>query len=687
MRRIDRIVVIGLSNIGDAILMSPVVERLHTLYPSAHLTLLVGERARALFVNDPRVHRLWCMDEFAGLTGRLRLVRAVWQMRPDMLVDLRTTLLPLVWRPWRILRSVRPLPRTVTHMRERHLWRLSRQLSHLATWPLGHPSDGQTSLWISQQETADVDRLVSRWGLDSARRVIVICPGARSHIKRWSAEGFASVADRLIEEAEAEVVFTGEPDEAPLIEEILRTMRHRAHNAAGSTTIQQLAALMQRARLVITNDSASLHLACAVNVPVLALFGPTDPRKYGPTGARDRVIQRRLFCVPCEQALCRFHHECMRFITPDEVHETARQMLESGTSSIIHHPSPIRVAPKRILVIRLDRIGDVVLSTPVLQALREAYPTAFIAMMVQPACRELVEDHPSLDETILYDKEAHHKGIASTIRFALDLRRFRFDTALVLHPTNRSHWISVLAGIPVRIGYDRKSGWLLTHRVAHRKQEGAKHEAEYTLDLVRVLGLEPSLPRPVIPIRPEADARVQRVLAEQGVGPEDVVVAIHPSATALSKRWKPERFAQVADRLIDAHRVRLVLVTGPEHAEHAQAVERAMRQRPINLAGTLSVGELACLFRRCRVLLSNDSGPVHVAAAVGTPVVDLFGRSQPGLNPARWRALGPNHVVLLKDVGHQVPLPPHGEYESPALAALTVEEVYQAVARLLARSP
>ena len=104
-------------------------------------------------------------------------------------------------------------------------------------------------------------------------------------------------------------------------------MRHHAHNAVGSTTIQQLAALMQRARLVITNDSASLHLACAAGAPVLALFGPTDPRKYGPTGARDEVIQRRLFCVPCEHALCRFHHECMRFISAEEVCSTAKRML------------------------------------------------------------------------------------------------------------------------------------------------------------------------------------------------------------------------------------------------------------------------------------------------------------------------------------------------------------------------
>jgi ADP-heptose:LPS heptosyltransferase len=237
----------------------------------------------------------------------------------------------------------------------------------------------------------------------------------------------------------------------------------------------------------------------------------------------------------------------------------------------------------------------------------------------------------------------------------------------------------------VRIGYDRKSAWLLTHRVPHRKQEGIRHEAEYTLDLVRVLGIEPSSARPFVPIRPDAQNRIERLLQDQGLGQDEAIVAIHPSASSRSKRWMPQRFAQVADRLIEERQVHVVLVAGSEQAEHVEAVERAMHQRPINFAGQLSVGELACLFRRCRVLISNDSGPVHIAAAVGTPVVDLFGRSQPGLNPARWRALGPDHVVLIKEVDSQTPLPRHGEYESPALAALSVEEVYRAILPFLDR--
>jgi len=357
-----RILVIGLSNIGDAILMSPVIERLHRRYPQASLTLLVGERAEPLFHHDPRINRLVCVDEFEGLWGRLRLAGLVWNAQPDLLIDLRKTALSLVWRPWRVLRYVWPVPRHVTHMKDRHLWRLQAQGSGLPGPDMcptevgaGPPralagagraqgngpqptaqSPERPSIWIAQEDLDSVNRLMSRWGLDPRRRLVVVSPGARSHIKRWYPDRFARLADRLIDEGDVEVVFTGEPEEGPLVTEILGAMRHRAHNAVGATTIRQLAGLMRRASLVITNDSAALHVACAMDVPVLALFGPTDPRKYGPTGQHDRVIQRRLFCVPCEQALCRFNHECMRFISVEDVYAAAVEILQQTANSRQH---------------------------------------------------------------------------------------------------------------------------------------------------------------------------------------------------------------------------------------------------------------------------------------------------------------------------------------------------------------
>ncbi|HEX9780912.1 MAG TPA: glycosyltransferase family 9 protein [bacterium] len=318
------VLVLGPSNIGDGILVSPVIQRLHARVPSARLTLCVGERAIALFEDDPRIGTLVCLDDFPGVWGRLRLLGLLWRLRPAWLVDLRRTALPVFWRPWRIMAYIRPAPRALIHMRDRHLWRLGRQV------PAARGAADRTdaaSLWLSEQDRRHAESLLSRFGVPAGARIALLCPGARSHIKRWTAAGFAEVADRLAGERGLEIVFSGEPEEREVVAEVLGLMRARAHNAVGLTTIRQAGALMRRAAVVITNDSASLHLASACNVPTVAMFGPTDARKYGPRAAHRRVLRRQLFCSPCERALCRFNLECMRFISPEEVYHAACELL------------------------------------------------------------------------------------------------------------------------------------------------------------------------------------------------------------------------------------------------------------------------------------------------------------------------------------------------------------------------
>ncbi|MDP3703436.1 MAG: lipopolysaccharide heptosyltransferase II [Candidatus Omnitrophota bacterium] len=357
--------------------------------------------------------------------------------------------------------------------------------------------------------------------------------------------------------------------------------------------------------------------------------------------------------------------------------------IQPPASSLQLHP----LVPKRILVIRLDRLGDVILSTPVLQALRSHFPHAFIAMMVRPECNDIVEGNPSINEVILYDKDGAHRRVTATVRFARQLKRFDFDTALVLHPSHRSHWIPWLARIPVRVGYDRKCGWLLTHCIPHRKQEGNKHEAGYTLEMLDVFGIRPLASAPFVPIHERAKRRVADLLAESSIQPSDQLVAIHPSASCISKRWMPDRFAQVADRLAQEQGLKVCLVAGESDAHVAHQVAQGMHHAPVNFAGRLSVAELAALLKRCRLLISNDSGPVHVAAAVGTPVVDIFGRNQRGLSPLRWGPLGEGHVILHKEVGCVTCLAHNCDIEFLCLTSLSVEEVYQAAVTILKQRP
>jgi len=333
----QRILVIAPSNIGDAILASDVIATLARCYPDAHVTLLIGARAKTLFVEDPRIQTIIDTNAEESLISRLKLALALWRHQPQVVVDLRHTLYPLLLKPLQCWRFMRLPPKRLRHMRDRHLWKLRRQVPEIAR-ALAHepaqPIPGAVvrharadGLWYSPKDAAHIETLRKRWQLDAARPLVVIAPGARSHIKRWTVEGFARLADRLMVERNAQVVFSGEPDEKPTIEEILSLMSQRALSAVGLITVRQLGVLMQRASLVITNDSASLHLASAQDVPTVAIFGPTDAGKYGPTATQARTIRRRLFCAPCEQALCRFNHECMRFVTAAEVFEAAAELL------------------------------------------------------------------------------------------------------------------------------------------------------------------------------------------------------------------------------------------------------------------------------------------------------------------------------------------------------------------------
>lgn len=338
---------------------------------------------------------------------------------------------------------------------------------------------------------------------------------------------------------------------------------------------------------------------------------------------------------------------------------------------------------KRILITRTDRLGDVVLSTPVIRHLRALFPEAYMAFMVRPENRDVVANNPHLDEVILYDKLGSEKTFLGTMKFALKLKTKKFDLAFALHPDNRTHIVLFAAGIPMRVGYDRKMGWLLTKRIAHKKHEGARHEADYNFDLLREAGLDVEKRdiRPYIVTSSEEKRLVDSVLKDNKISGK--FIALHAGASCPSKRWPVERFAEVGDTLSAKYSCGVVIVGGEGTEEFSHAVISRMKKKAVDLTGTLRVGELAELLMRASLFISNDSGPVHVAAAVGTPVIAIFGRSDAGLSPKRWGPLGEKDQVLHKNVGCEKCLAHNCDKDYACLRAITVEEVVQAACNIL----
>ena len=337
----------------------------------------------------------------------------------------------------------------------------------------------------------------------------------------------------------------------------------------------------------------------------------------------------------------------------------------------------------RILITRTDRIGDLVLTTPLFKALREKFPKVWIAALVFLEHHEIVQDNPYLDEVILYDKKGSERGLLGQFRLSQKLRSKKFDAVIHGHGTNRMHLAAWLAGIPVRIGYERRAPWTLTHVHPYNKKEGKKQEAEYLFELLELFGVTP--PGEIITFFPVTDRSVRSIenLRVFHKIPHDLPwIVLNPSASDVTKIWPAERFAELAVRIQKySPSVFLAIGTSKDRPIIGRLIKNA--SVPVfDLSGKLSLGMLGALLKRSALLVSNDSGPVHIATAVGTPVVSIFGRYEPGLGPKRWQPLGKNSRVVAKDVSRI----PASERQFTYIDEIAVEDVYTAV-RDLFRGP
>ena len=239
-------------------------------------------------------------------------------MRYDIVVDMRNTIFPLLIGPRYRTATIQHFPSGLLHRKSRHLYRLTS---------LGIKDTAEPYyLYIPKEDEEYISAILN--SCEESGPIALISPGAKSHLKRWTQNGFAQVAERLARECMANIIFIGTGEDKEIVGRIRARMKAPSLDLVDKTNIRQLAALARRAAILITNDSAPLHLGCAAGTKVLAIFGPTDPDKYGPTGEFDTVINKKLSCSPCEVATCRHNYECMKLILPDEVFETAKMMVE-----------------------------------------------------------------------------------------------------------------------------------------------------------------------------------------------------------------------------------------------------------------------------------------------------------------------------------------------------------------------
>jgi lipopolysaccharide heptosyltransferase II len=327
-----------------------------------------------------------------------------------------------------------------------------------------------------------------------------------------------------------------------------------------------------------------------------------------------------------------------------------------------------------ILVIKLRAIGDVLLSTVVLKSLRAAYPDARIDFLTEKPARLVVEGNPNLNDVLVFDPKTD-----GGVRLIASVRSRKYDMVIDLFGNPRSAIVTAFSGAKFRVGY--RFGWReRCYNIVIQPRGGDVHNTQFNLDALGVLDVPVGDRGVYFPCSEDARAFAAKFFEEQRLG-GNFVVALNAGGGWITKRWRPHSYAALGDRLAKEFNAAILLVWGPGEESVARAIKESMSAEAV-LIPAANLTQLAAILERCSAMVTNDSGPMHIASAMGTPVVAIFGPTRPDLQ-------GPvlsTSVVVRREslvcLGCNYTECPIG---NPCMEELTVDEVFTAFTHLLAK--
>jgi len=326
---------------------------------------------------------------------------------------------------------------------------------------------------------------------------------------------------------------------------------------------------------------------------------------------------------------------------------------------------------ERILVVKLRAIGDVLLSTAVLPGLRAAYPGASVDFLTEKYCAAVVEGNPHVSNVLTFDPRTD--GSLGLVR---RVRSGRYDMVLDLFGNPRSAVLTLLSGAGTRVGY--RFNWrAFCYNMVVEPRGGTVHNVDFNLDALRRMGIDDRGGRPCFPLDDEGERFASEVFAEAGYTGKRIV-GLNPGGGWISKKWRPEQFAGLGRRIVGETGSAVLVVWGPGEEEDARRVRDGIGPGAV-MAPPATLRQLGSLLKRCSTLVTNDSGPMHIAAALGVPVLAIFGPTVPSLQ-------GPvftDSAVVLNDrldcLGCSYTECPIG---NPCMVELTVGEVFDSLRKL-----
>lgn len=341
---------------------------------------------------------------------------------------------------------------------------------------------------------------------------------------------------------------------------------------------------------------------------------------------------------------------------------------------------------QRVVVRGTNWVGDSVMTVPALRALRRVLPGAHITLAIRPGAQGIFSEADFIDEVLLYDR----KGALSVIPQIREWRRRKFDLALLFQNAFEAALIPFLAGVPVRLGYATESRQpLLTHPLALPEWRSSRHEVFYYLYVVTALEQMLFGTSSICEANPDASIQISEtrrveaadLLRTHGVHEGELVVALCPgSINSRAKRWPAEAYAALADRLIDTNR-QVLLIGSKDEADVSHDVMSRMRNRPVLLTGKTSLDQITAVLSAVDLIVTNDTGPAHIGAALGRPTIVIFGPT----NPLTTRPFSPVAEILR----HPPDCAPCMLRDCPidhrCMTAITVDEVFEHSHALLKR--
>lgn len=326
----------------------------------------------------------------------------------------------------------------------------------------------------------------------------------------------------------------------------------------------------------------------------------------------------------------------------------------------------------KILVIKLRAIGDVLLSTVVLKNLREAFPQAQIDFLTEKPSREVLEGNSDITSSIIFDNTTQNGA-----GLVFDIRRRNYDLIIDLFGNPRSALITFFSGAPHRVGYRFK--WRRhCYNIIVEPRGGDVHNTEFNLDALRKIQIPVNSTSPNFPLQDIAERYAENFFKTAGLDRQSVV-ALNPGGGWYTKRWRAQHFARLGDMITAYTNSPVIIIWGPGEQNEAEQIRSSMKSDAILIPKT-TLKELASLLKRCLVMVTNDSGPMHIAAAVGTPVVAIFGPTNPELQGP----VGEVHEVVqhgeLLCLGCNYTRCPIG---NPCMEELSAETVFKAFQRVM----